>query len=83
MARVCYSCGKGPVTGHKVSHANNKSKRRWLPNLQTVKIVERRAPPGPGVHSVHLGRKDRQGPTGLADRGLIPGVGRRGAGCFP
>lgn len=40
MARVCYSCGKGPVTGHKVSHANNKSKRRWLPNLQRVKIVD-------------------------------------------
>lgn len=40
MARVCYSCGKGPGTGHNVSHANNRSKRRWLPNLQTVKIVD-------------------------------------------
>jgi large subunit ribosomal protein L28 len=28
------------VTGHNVSHANNKSKRRWLPNLQTVKIID-------------------------------------------
>jgi large subunit ribosomal protein L28 len=40
MARVCFTCGKTPQTGNKVSHANNKSKRRWLPNLQTVKIVD-------------------------------------------
>ena len=39
MARVCYTCGKGPGTGNNVSHANNKTRRRWLPNLQTVKIV--------------------------------------------
>ena len=39
MARVCYACGKGPQTGNKVSHANNKTRRRWLPNLQTVKII--------------------------------------------
>ncbi|MDH5760494.1 MAG: 50S ribosomal protein L28 [Gemmatimonadota bacterium] len=38
MARVCYVCGKRPSTGNNVSHANNKTKRRWLPNLQTVKI---------------------------------------------
>jgi len=40
MARVCYVCGKGPASGNSVSHANNKTKRRWLPNLQTVKIVD-------------------------------------------
>ena len=40
MARVCYVCGKSPSTGNSVSHANNKTKRRWLPNLQTVKIVD-------------------------------------------
>jgi len=40
MARVCTVCGKGPGYGNKVSHANNKSRRRWLPNLQTVKIVD-------------------------------------------
>lgn len=38
MARVCQICGKGPATGNNVSHANNKTRRRWLPNLQTVKI---------------------------------------------
>ena len=41
MARMCYVCGKHPSTGNKVSHANNKSRRRWLPNLQTVKIIDR------------------------------------------
>ena len=39
MARVCYLCGKGPHTGNNVSHAHNKTKRRWLPNLKTVKII--------------------------------------------
>jgi len=38
MARVCYVCGKGPATGNNVSHAHNKTRRRWLPNLQPVKI---------------------------------------------
>jgi large subunit ribosomal protein L28 len=32
-------CGKGPAVGNNVSHAHNKTRRRWLPNLQTVKIV--------------------------------------------
>lgn len=40
MARACYRCGKTPGSGNKVSHANNKSRRRWLPNLQTVKIID-------------------------------------------
>mgnify|MGYP006136001291 CR=1 FL=1 len=40
MSRICYVCGKRPGTGNNVSHANNKTKRRWLPNLQTAKIVD-------------------------------------------
>ena len=40
MARVCYVCGKRPASGNNVSHAHNKTKRRWLPNLQTAKIVD-------------------------------------------
>ncbi len=40
MARVCYVCGKRPSTGNRVSHANNKSKRRWLPNLQSARILD-------------------------------------------
>ena len=34
MARVCEVTGKGPMVGNTVSHANNRSKRRFLPNLQ-------------------------------------------------
>ncbi len=34
MARVCQITGKKPMVGHQVSHANNKTKRRFLPNLQ-------------------------------------------------
>lgn len=38
MARVCYVCGKGPQVGNTVSHANNRVKRRWMPNLRRVRI---------------------------------------------
>jgi len=35
MSRICLITGKVPVSGHKVSHSNIKTKRRFLPNLQT------------------------------------------------
>jgi large subunit ribosomal protein L28 len=35
MSRVCQVTGKRPIVGNNVSHANNKTKRRFLPNLQT------------------------------------------------
>ena len=35
MAKVCQVTGKRPMTGNKVSHAQNKTKRRFLPNLQS------------------------------------------------
>jgi len=35
MARVCQITGKAPMSGNNVSHANNKTKRRFLPNLQS------------------------------------------------
>ena len=38
MARVCQVTGKKPIVGHHVSHANNKTKRRYLPNLQYRRI---------------------------------------------
>ena len=34
MAQVCQVTGKAPMVGHHVSHANNKTKRRFMPNLQ-------------------------------------------------
>ncbi|MDR1657212.1 MAG: 50S ribosomal protein L28 [Deltaproteobacteria bacterium] len=37
MSRVCEFCGKGPQNGHNVSHANNKTKKIWQPNLQSVR----------------------------------------------
>jgi large subunit ribosomal protein L28 len=38
MARVCQVTGKRPVSGNNISHANNKTKRRFLPNLQRRRI---------------------------------------------
>lgn len=39
MSRVCELTGKGRQVGHNVSHANNKTKRTFLPNLQTVTLM--------------------------------------------
>ena len=39
MAYACIVCEKKPVVGNKVSHANNKSKTRNLPNLQKIRIM--------------------------------------------
>ena len=39
MAKVCDVCGRGPIFGHKISHAHNVSNRRWNVNLQSVKAV--------------------------------------------
>ncbi|MBI4652496.1 50S ribosomal protein L28 [Candidatus Desantisbacteria bacterium] len=40
MSQKCEICGKKPEVGNLVSHANNKTKTRWLPNLQRVKVVQ-------------------------------------------
>jgi large subunit ribosomal protein L28 len=39
MSRVCELTGKGRQVGHNVSHANNKTKRTFLPNLQNVTLI--------------------------------------------
>lgn len=39
MARVCEVCGKKPAFGNNVSHAHNVTSRRWLPNLQRVRVL--------------------------------------------
>jgi large subunit ribosomal protein L28 len=39
MAARCDICGKGPSTGFNVSHSNKRTKRRWLPNLHSMKIL--------------------------------------------
>jgi large subunit ribosomal protein L28 len=39
MAQRCDVCGKGPVVGHQISHAHNVTKRRWLPNLVSMRAL--------------------------------------------
>lgn len=39
MSRVCELTGKGPMSGNNVSHANNKTRRRFLPNLNDVTLI--------------------------------------------
>ncbi|WP_103333912.1 50S ribosomal protein L28 [Pseudotabrizicola formosa] len=39
MSRVCELSGVGPMTGNTISHANNKSRRRFLPNLNEVTLM--------------------------------------------
>ncbi|MGI8470217.1 MAG: 50S ribosomal protein L28 [Pyrinomonadaceae bacterium] len=38
MAKRCEVCGKGPQFGNNVSHANNKTRRRFNPNLQSIRV---------------------------------------------
>ena len=38
MSKVCQVTGKGPMVGNKVSHANNKTRRRFLPNLHSQRF---------------------------------------------
>jgi large subunit ribosomal protein L28 len=40
----CKICGKGPQTGNNVSHAHNKTRRRWMPNLQKIRIMRENRP---------------------------------------
>ena len=39
MSRVCAITGKGPIVGNNVSHAKNRTKRRFLPNLRTIRVT--------------------------------------------
>lgn len=39
MAKQCHICGKSPQSGNTVSHANNRQRRRFLPNLQSVRAM--------------------------------------------
>ncbi|UCF06693.1 MAG: 50S ribosomal protein L28 [bacterium] len=38
MSKQCALCGKRPMSGHNVSHAHNVTNRRWLPNLQKIRV---------------------------------------------
>jgi large subunit ribosomal protein L28 len=41
MSRMCEVCGKKPLVGHNISHAHNLTKRRFNPNLQKVKTLQK------------------------------------------
>jgi len=41
MAKICEICGKKPSTGNNVSHAHNKTRKVWNPNLQKVKALQK------------------------------------------
>ena len=81
MARRCDICGKGPLVGNNVSHANNKTKTRSLPNLRSVRAnLAGRGPPHPRLHALPQGRQGREGRprrrarsrAGLTRRGAVP-----------
>ena len=40
MSKICELCGKKPLVGYNVSHAHNKTKKRWYPNLQKVRTIK-------------------------------------------
>ena len=40
MSKVCDICGKGVQVGYNLSHAHNKTKKRWYPNLQKIKVIQ-------------------------------------------
>ncbi|MBN2062765.1 MAG: 50S ribosomal protein L28 [Deltaproteobacteria bacterium] len=40
MSKVCEICGKKPQIGYNISHAHNKTKKVWYPNLQKVRTVQ-------------------------------------------
>ncbi|MBS4028871.1 MAG: 50S ribosomal protein L28 [Ignavibacteriales bacterium] len=37
MSKVCELCDKRPLSGNNISHAHNRTRRRWIPNLQSVR----------------------------------------------
>ena len=39
MGKFCEVCEKGAMSGHKVSHSNRKSNRKWAPNVQNVRVL--------------------------------------------
>ena len=84
MARICDVCGKGPAVGHKISHAHNVTKRRWLPNLvslramvkgrpQRMRVCTRCLKAGMGVKVFSAGRKKRAGGGATPRRTLTLG----------
>ncbi|MDR2302125.1 MAG: 50S ribosomal protein L28 [Deltaproteobacteria bacterium] len=68
MSRVCDFCGKGPQNGNNVSHANNKTKKIWQPNLQSVRHVVNGATTRVRVcaQCIKSGKVNKPGPRDLS-----------------
>ena len=63
----CYCCDKGVTFGNSVSHANNRTRRTWKPNLQVVRVVHRgQDHEGQGLHALP---ECEQGPPRTARTG--------------
>ena len=41
MAKLCDVCGKKPMSGNNVSHAHNKTRRKWYPNIHKTKVMDK------------------------------------------
>ena len=74
MSRRCELTGKSPMVGNNVSHANNKTKRRFLPNLNEVSLTSETLQPDPPLPHLGLGAAQRRPPR-RARR--LPRQGRR------
>ena len=74
MAKVCHSCGKKPAFGQSRSHSMRATKRRFNPNLQKVRVLDRLRPAARlRLHALPEGREGPEGPLG-------PDVARRSRG---
>ena len=54
MAKFCEICGKGIMSGNKVSHSNRKSRRTWAPNIQPARVLVNGTPRGGHLHPLAL-----------------------------
>jgi large subunit ribosomal protein L28 len=65
MSRVCDVCGKKPAVGYKVSHSARHTKRRWEPNLQSVRALVDGKPKRLSVctRCLKAGKVTKAGPT--------------------
>jgi large subunit ribosomal protein L28 len=41
MAKICDVCGKKPMSGNNVSHAHNKTRRKWYPNIHKTRVTDK------------------------------------------
>ena len=41
MAKVCDVCGKKPMSGNNVSHAHNKTRKKWYPNIHKARVMDK------------------------------------------